>query len=64
MPAMTSLQSSSDIYSYVISLQQCVTQFKINRHSHFLDAGMEQDDYAEMVEGLFTLAECYKTEGD
>ncbi|RUS91570.1 hypothetical protein EGW08_000685 [Elysia chlorotica] len=64
VPAMTSLQSSSNIYNYVASLQQNVSQFNINRHSHFLEAGMEEDDYAEMVEGLLTLADCYKTEGD
>ncbi|GFS02954.1 Misato-like protein 1 [Elysia marginata] len=63
VPAMTSLQSSSNIHSYVASLQQCVAQFKISRHNHFLEAGMEEDDYQEMVENLFTLAECYKTEG-
>ncbi|GFN80506.1 misato-like protein 1 [Plakobranchus ocellatus] len=64
VPATTSLQSSSDIYSYIASLQECVSQFKISRHTHFLEAGMEEDDYAEMVEGLLTLAQCYETEGD
>lgn len=64
VPAMTSLQSTSNIHSYVASLQQCVAQFKINKHSHFLEAGLEEDDYQEMVESLFTLAESYSTEGD
>jgi len=62
--AMTSLQSSGDIFGYIDSLERCVSMFSIARHQHFIEAGLEADELAEVVQGLKDLAQCYKTQGD
>ncbi|CAG5127452.1 unnamed protein product [Candidula unifasciata] len=59
--AMTSLQSSVDVCNYITSLETCVSRFNIAKHQHFLEAGLEVDEFAEVIQGLQQLAHCYPT---
>ncbi|KAH9518537.1 Protein misato 1 [Bulinus truncatus] len=60
VPMMTSLQSNPDIYNYIDSLESCVSKFNIAKHQHFIEAGLEPDDFTEMLCAFKTLADCYK----
>ncbi|KAK7011429.1 protein misato 1 [Biomphalaria glabrata] len=60
VPIMTSLQSNPDVFSYIESLESCVSKFNIAKHQHFIEAGLEPDDFTEMLHNLKSLAQCYK----
>lgn len=57
--AMTSAQSSVDVGNYITSLEAVVSKFNIAKHQHFLEAGLEVDEFTEAVQGLQQLAQCY-----
>lgn len=59
VPVMTSLQSTSDIGRYVSTLHSEAARFTIKKHHHFLEAGLEEEEYTETLHSLHNLAECY-----
>ncbi|KAK7496885.1 hypothetical protein BaRGS_00011865 [Batillaria attramentaria] len=59
VPMMTSLQSSSDVGHYVSSLHAEASRFTIRRHHHFLEAGLEEEEFVETLDTLHQLADCY-----
>lgn len=59
-PIMTSLQSNTETQSYIDSLESSVSKFNITRHQHFVDAGLEPEEFAESINKLKDLAQCYK----
>lgn len=62
--AMTSLQSSVDVFNYVDSLEGCASRFNIAKHQHFIEAGLEPDTFNEIIHGLKALAQCYRVTSD
>lgn len=56
---MTSLQSSSDIGNYVSSLHMEAARFHIKKLHHFLEAGLEEEEYLETLQSVHELADCY-----
>lgn len=60
VPVMTSLQSSPDVFTYIDSLEGCVSGFNISKHQHFIEAGLDPDEFSEVLIGLKDLAQKYK----
>ena len=58
---MTSLQSSSASRHYLNQVLLSVKNFNIKRFHKFLEAGLEEDDYAETMSRLQAVAELYET---
>ncbi|XP_076465690.1 protein misato homolog 1-like [Babylonia areolata] len=59
VPMMTSLQCSTDVGDYVSSLHAEAARFNIRRHHHFLEAGLEEEEFSETLDILHSLADCY-----
>jgi len=59
VPTMTSLQSSSDIFPHINTLVESAAKFNLSKHQHFIEAGLEQDDWLETIQELESLANCY-----
>ena len=47
---------------YVGSLQSEAARFNIRRHHHFLEAGLEEEEFTETLDNLQSLSECYDTQ--
>ncbi|XP_005103386.1 protein misato homolog 1 [Aplysia californica] len=62
VPVLTSLQSTSDVFSHIDSLTESVSKFNISKHQHFIEAGLEPDDFTETIHELRSLAQCYAPE--
>ncbi|XP_067665143.1 protein misato homolog 1-like [Haliotis asinina] len=62
VPAMTSLQSNSSVYDLTSSLHNEASRFNIKKHHHYLEAGLEEDEYRETLDSVTTLGQCYKTD--
>ncbi|KAL8570766.1 hypothetical protein ACOMHN_006916 [Nucella lapillus] len=59
VPALTSLQCGPAVGQYVSSLHSEASRFKIRRHHHFLEAGLEEEEFVEILDTLCSLADCY-----
>jgi len=59
---MTSLQSSSGAGRHVTDLLMQATKLDVRRLHRAIDAGLEMDEYNEVLESLQTVARCYETE--
>ena len=57
---MTAVQTSSDLVHTLESLHTNVSRIKIAKISRFADAGLEEDDYKEMLEQLLVFKEQYE----
>ena len=44
---------------YVGSLQAEAARFNIHRHHHFLEAGLEEEEFTDTIDYLHSLADCY-----
>ena len=62
VPVMTSLQSSRGAGRHLSDLLTLATKLDIRRLHRAIDAGLEADEYKEVLEGLQTAARCYETE--
>ncbi|XP_046556433.1 LOW QUALITY PROTEIN: protein misato homolog 1-like [Haliotis rubra] len=62
VPVMTSLQSNDSVYNLTSSLHNEASRFNIKKHHHYLEAGLEEDEYRETLDNVSTLGQCYKTD--
>ncbi|ESO92553.1 hypothetical protein LOTGIDRAFT_120630 [Lottia gigantea] len=59
VPMMTSLQSSKEIYNLIHSLYTETTRFDIRKHHRFLQSGLDEDMYRDVLDNLQTLSTAY-----
>ncbi|XP_059174651.1 protein misato homolog 1-like [Physella acuta] len=64
VPVMATLQSNPEVFKYIDSLEGCISKFNIARHPHFIEAGLEPDDFTEAIHSLKDLALCYQDHAD
>ena len=57
---MTAVQTSSDLVHTLESLHTNVSRIKIAKIPRFANAGLEEDDYKEMLEQLLVFKEQYE----
>ena len=62
VPVMTSLQSSPGAGRHLNDLLTLATKLDVRRLHRAIDAGLEADEYTEVLESLQTVARCYETE--
>ena len=62
VPVMTSLQSSRSAGRHLDDLLMLARKLDIRRLHKVIDAGLEADEYREVMESLQTVASCYETE--
>lgn len=60
LPVMTAVQTSSDLVHTLDSLHTNVSRIKIAKIPRFGDAGLEEDEYKEMLEQLLVFKEQYE----
>ena len=56
---MTSLQSSPDIHTLTQTLHMEASKLNIKKHPHYIEAGLEEDNYLEVLHELSVLDSCY-----
>lgn len=59
VPVMTSLQSSASAGQHVNDLLTSASKLEVRRLHRAIDAGLEPDEYQEVLESLQTAADCY-----
>lgn len=59
IPVMTSLQSSPDIHQLTQTLHAEASKLNIKKHSAYIEAGLEEDNYQEILQELSDLDSCY-----
>ncbi|XP_033750191.1 protein misato homolog 1-like [Pecten maximus] len=64
VPVMTSLQITSDTAQLLHTLHTEATKLNIRKHHRYLDAGMEEDDYVEILGDIENLRRCYEQPSD
>ncbi|XP_071089418.1 protein misato homolog 1-like [Haliotis cracherodii] len=62
VPVMTSLQSNDSVYNLTSSLLSEAARFNIRKHHHYLEAGLEEDEYQETLDNVSSLGQCYQTD--
>ena len=62
MPVMSLLQSSQNAGRHLTDLLTPARKLDVRRLHRAMDAGLEADEYAEVLESLQTVAMCYDTE--
>lgn len=62
VPVMTALQSSSGCQDMVKSLHAAAGKLNLKKHNRYIEQGLEEDEYIEVVNNLETLAGNYNTE--
>jgi len=62
VPVMTSLQSSRAAGRHVRDLLTLARKLDVRRLHKVIDAGLEADEFGEVLESLETVASCYDTE--
>ncbi|XP_059121625.1 protein misato homolog 1 isoform X2 [Peromyscus eremicus] len=63
IPVFGALRSSSSLHQTLGDLAEELTRLDLRRWASFMDAGVEQDDMEELLQDLYSLAQCYQ-EGD
>ena len=64
MPMMTSLQCNTGVGEVITHLHSAAVKMNIKKHHKFIEMGLEEDDYAEIVNNLEVLAGNYHTESE
>ncbi|XP_060066372.1 protein misato homolog 1-like [Ylistrum balloti] len=64
VPMMSSLQISPDIAELLSTLHTEASKLNIRKHHRYLAAGMEEDDYMEILGDIENLRRCYEEPGD
>lgn len=59
IPVMTSLQSSPDIHELIQILHIEASKLNIKKHSRYIEAGLDEDSYLEILHDLSALDACY-----
>ena len=62
VPVMSLLQSSRNVGRHLTDLLTPARKLDVRRLHRAMDAGLEADEYAEVLESLQTVASCYDTE--
>lgn len=62
VPMISLLQSSQSAGQHLTDLLTSARKLDIRRLHRVIDAGLEADEYTEVLESLQTVARCYKTE--
>jgi len=62
VPVMTSLQSSQAAGRHVSDLLAAAGKLDMRRLHRLLDAGLELEEYSDVLETLQTVARCYQTD--
>jgi len=62
VPVMTSLQSSQNAGQHLNDLLTLARKLDIRRLHKVVDAGLEADEYVEVLEGLQSAARLYQTD--
>ena len=60
VPMLTSLQSNPSVGGCVSSLHSEAARFNIRRHHHFLEAGLEEEEFRDSLDQLQALADSYQ----
>lgn len=63
IPVFGALRSSSSLHRTLRDLAEELARLDLRRWASFMDAGVEQDDMEELLQELYSLAQCYQ-EGD
>lgn len=63
IPVFGALRSTSSLHRTLRDLAEELSRLDLRRWSSFMDAGVEQDDMEELLQELYSLAQCYQ-EGD
>lgn len=61
---MTSMQSSPDTAVLLNTLYSDAKKLNIRKHTRFLEAGLEEDDYQEILQNFVSLEKCYLPRSD
>ena len=56
---MTSMQSTAEVGVLLNALHTSAAKLNIKKHTRFLEAGLEEDDYWSTLEELSALEHCY-----
>lgn len=64
VPMMTSMQSSPDTAVLLNTLHSDAKKLNIRKHTRFLEAGLEEDDYQEILQDFVSLEKCYSPRSD
>lgn len=64
VPVMTSLQSTPAAGEVIQHLYEAAAKMNIKKHHRYMSAGLEQDDYEEVLANLKALAANYNTDVD
>lgn len=64
VPVLTSLQSSPDIHQLTQTLHTEAAKLNIKKHSRYIEAGLEEDAYLEVLHELSVLDSCYINRGE
>jgi len=59
LPTMANVQTSSELSSTLENLHMNVSRIKISKIPRFIDAGLEAEEYTELLEQLLTFKEQY-----
>lgn len=59
LPVLAAIQTSNDLASTLDSLHTNVERIKITQIPRFFDAGLEMEEYKEMLEKLLVFKEQY-----
>lgn len=62
VPMVTSLQSTCEIAGMVEELYDAASKMKIKKHHRYIAAGLEEEDFDEVLDNIKTLASNYKTD--
>jgi len=62
VPVMTSLQSSLGAGRHLSDLLTLATKLDVRRLHRAIDAGLEPDEYKEVLESLDRVGRCYVTQ--
>lgn len=61
---MTSLQSTLDIHQLLGTLHTEASKLNIRKHHRYLEAGLEEDEYVEILCNIDSLKHCYEENSD
>ena len=64
MPVLTSLQSTDNVGNLLTSLHKEASRLDIKKYHKFLEAGLECDEYLEVLNNIQTLMQIYTKVGD
>jgi len=62
VPVLTMLQSSARVGGHIAHLLTSASRLDVRRMHRLIDAGLEPDEYSEVMENLRTAAACYETD--